>query len=318
MAESRPFELPLDGPLDFAQTLAVFRRSGDDLIDRWDGAWLVRTVGIGRGAIAYAARAKGTVAAPALEIIVEKAAHAKKIRRAIRRSFSRVPPEFASLCANDPIIGRLARIHRGFRPVLHPDLMVALIRCISAQQVNLRWAATTRRRLAEKYGRQHKIAGNVVYSLDAQALASAGVEDIRALQFTTRKAEYIVNVARAIVEGELDLDQFGAMPDEEVIERIMAVRGLGLWTAEWILARTLGRPRVSAGDLGVRKAVGKAYFDGRMPSPNEVRQATAHWGLMSGFAQELLLYAQHEKPLELHASARSNSARTTIRCSSRH
>jgi len=66
--------------------------------------------------------------------------------------------------------------------------------------------------------------------------------------------------------------------------------GIGRWTAEWLLARTLGRPRVVAGDLGVRKAVGAAYLDGRMPSEAEVRAATAHWGPAAGVAQQLLLH----------------------------
>jgi DNA-3-methyladenine glycosylase II len=95
------------------------------------------------------------------------------------------------------------------------------------------------------------------------------------------------------------------LPDDEVIARIVAIRGLGVWTAEWILARTLGRPRVSASDLGVRKAVGKAYFEGRMPSPDEVRAATAHWGAAAAFGQELLLHAQHLKTLEAAATATS-------------
>jgi DNA-3-methyladenine glycosylase II len=99
------------------------------------------------------------------------------------------------------------------------------------------------------------------------------------------------------------------MTDDEVIATITSVRGLGVWSAEWTLARTLGRPRVSAGDLGVRKAVGKVYFtlaaprglghplDGKLPSPDEVRQATAHWGDAAAFAQEFLLHAQHLKTL---------------------
>jgi DNA-3-methyladenine glycosylase II len=298
MAKFGQFELGLEGPLDFAQTLAVFQRSGDDLLDRWDGEWLVRVIRLEGDAIAYAARPVGTLAAPRLEVIVEQAAHTERVREAITRSFPQTPPEFENLCVHDPIIKRLVRRQSGFRPVLHPDLLIALIRCISAQQVNLRWAATTRRRLAERYGRRHEIAGKIVYSLDPKTLASAEVADVRALQFTTRKAEYIINTARAVAEGELDLERLRAMPDDEVIARIVAVRGLGVWTAEWLLARTLGRPRVSASDLGVRKAVGKAYFGGSIASPEEVRQATAHWGGAAGFAQEWLLYAQHEKTLD--------------------
>jgi DNA-3-methyladenine glycosylase II len=74
------------------------------------------------------------------------------------------------------------------------------------------------------------------------------------------------------------------------VERLVAFPGIGRWTAEWLLARTLGRPRVVAGDLGVRKAVGAAYLAGRMPSEAEVRAVTAHWGAAAGVAQQLLLH----------------------------
>ena len=72
--------------------------------------------------------------------------------------------------------------------------------------------------------------------------------------------------------------------------RLVVFPGIGRWTAEWLLARTLGRPRVVAGDLGVRKAVGAAYLEGRMPSEAEVRAVTAHWGPAAGVAQQLLLH----------------------------
>lgn len=291
------FELALPGPLDFAPALEVFRRSGDDLLDRWDGQRLLRTVRINGNPIAYSARVTGTLEAPALAVTVEQVSHAEAIRNAIAQSFPSTPRTWEKLCRNDSVIGRLAQIHRGFRPILHTDLMVALIRCISAQQVNLRWAATTRRRLAEQFGRRHQLGEGVVHSIEPQALARADVAAIRQLQFTTRKAEYIVNAARAIADGQLSIEKLRVLPDDELIARITEVRGLGVWTAEWILARTLGRPRVSCRDLGVRKAVGKAYFNGEMPSPEEVIDATKHWGSSAALAQELLLHAQHEKTL---------------------
>ena len=177
------------------------------------------------------------------------------------------------------------------------DLLAALVRSISAQQVNLRWAATTRRRLAEAYGRRHVVGGDTVWSFDAATLAGLRVDDIRALQFTTRKAEYIIGAADAVASGRLSLTTLEALPDDEVIAQLTSLRGIGVWTAEWLLARTLGRPRVVAGDLGVRKAVGMAYAGGALPPETDVRQLTAHWGAAAGTAQTLLLYAMAEGTL---------------------
>ncbi|HVN91384.1 MAG TPA: hypothetical protein VMT61_16340 [Candidatus Binataceae bacterium] len=290
------FELSLVGPIDFPASLEIFRRSGDDLLDRWDGRWLLRTIRVGMRSIPYAFRPNEDLEKPCLSVVIEDSADEAPVTETITQSLRPLSAAFQQLSTTDPAIGRLADLHRGLRPILHPELLVALIRAISAQQVNLRWAATVRRRLAERFGDAHEIDGRLVYSLNPERLASLKVADIRELQFTTRKAEYVINVARAMTEG-LTIERLRAMTDDEVIAAITAVRGLGLWSAEWTLARTLGRPRVSAGDLGVRKAVGKVYFEGRMPSPDEVRQATAHWGDASAFAQEFLLHAQHLRTL---------------------
>jgi DNA-3-methyladenine glycosylase II len=301
------FELAFPGPLDFAASLEIFRRSGDDLLDRWDGQWLVRALTDGGGVHPYACQAIGDIEAPVLRVLVREEADREPVEGALKAAFLPLLPEFGELCAADPLVAHLAIQHRGFRPVLQGDLLTALIRCISAQQVNLKWAATVRRRLAESFGRAHSVGTHTVYRLDSKRIAALQIADIRALQFTTRKAEYVINAARAVADGELNAANLAGLSDDEVIKKVTAVRGLGLWTAEWVLARTLGRPRVSAGDLGVRKAVGLAYLGGVLASPEQVREATAHWGSAAALAQGLLLHGQHEKTLHAYASTISHS-----------
>ncbi|HKV54118.1 MAG TPA: hypothetical protein VJN94_05685 [Candidatus Binataceae bacterium] len=297
------FEVTLPGPIDFAASLEIFRRSGDDLLDRWDGRWLVRLAADHGRAIPYACEIRRPLEKPFLRVLVGDPADREAAETALNAAFLPLLEDFEQLCRTDPLIGHLARIHRGFRPVLQADLLTALIRCISAQQVNLKWASTVRARLAKTFGREHRLGEHFVYGFDPAYLASLQIADIRALQFTTRKAEYVINAARAVADGTLDIAALALLPDDEVIAKITSVRGLGLWTAEWVLARTLGRARVSAGDLGVRKAVGVAYMGGRMPTPDEVREATAHWGRAAALAQGLLLHAQHERSLHAYAAA---------------
>jgi DNA-3-methyladenine glycosylase II len=303
MKPPREFDIELPGPLDFAASLEIFRRSGDDMLDRWDGRWLVRTLTEDGQVHPYACQVSSDIDRPVLRVLIEDPGVRPIVLRALNAAFLPLLLEFEQLCTADPLIAHLARQHRGFRPVLQADLMTALVRCISAQQVNLKWAATVRARLAQQFGRRHRVGEHIVYSFAPAHLAALEIADIRALQFTTRKAEYVINAARAIAGGELNFAELAQLSDDEVIAKVTAIRGLGLWTAEWVLARTLGRPRVSAGDLGVRKAVGIAYFGGRMPTPEEIRQATAHWGRAAGLAQALLLHAQHEKTLHAYAAS---------------
>jgi DNA-3-methyladenine glycosylase II len=291
-----PVRVRLDAPLDLAESLEPFRRSGDDLIDRWDGTRLLRVINVGGRWIAVRAEPVGDRESPGLDVTFEgpntTAADRRtdaSVARAVQGWFVVAPPEFADLVARDPVVAGLDRAHPGLRPVLQPDLFTALVRSISAQQVNLAWAATTRRRLAEAVGERHEIDGTAVFRLDPARIAGTSVAELRSLQFTTRKSESIVAVAEAVASGRIDPADLATQPDDEVIARLVALRRIGRWSAEWILARTFGRPRVVAGDLAVRKAVARAYLDVPIASEEETRAATRHWGAAAGIAQTLLL-----------------------------
>lgn len=294
---STRFDVELPGPIDIPASLERFRSFGDDLLDRWDGTHLVTTVRVQNTTVACVCTIIGNVERPALRVMIADPARRPAIEHVMRSSFVAAPPGFAELVRNDPVIGRLDARFRGLRPVRQFDLLAALVRCVSAQQVNLRWAAITRRRLAEAFGDRHTVNGHEVYSLSAERLAAATVEEIRALQFTTRKAEYLIGIAEAIVDGCLSTSALADLPDEDVVARLTARRGVGVWTAEWILARNLGRARVVAGDLGVRKAVSLAYLNTPLASEREVRRAVAHWGESANVAQTLLLHGLHTNML---------------------
>ncbi len=276
----------------------MFRRNGDDLIDRWDGTHLLRTLRAVDQVLPYYCQSVGTLDTPALKVTVGEDANLPVVVAAVQSTFLGDPGLLSELAARDPIIAVIDSRYPGIRQVRQFDPFAAIVRSISAQQVNLRWAATTRQRLARTFGRRHVVGQHEVWSLDAETLARLQIADIRALQFTNRKAEYIIGLAEAVASGRLDLSALPSLADEEVIARLTALRGIGVWTAEWLLARTLGRPRVVAGDLGVRKAVGLAYLGGGLPTEEEVRRLTAQWGAAAGMAQALVLHAlgEHQRP----------------------
>jgi DNA-3-methyladenine glycosylase II len=258
-------------------------------MDRWDGHRLLRTLRVEGHVIPYLCHITGDIETPALSVSVEPNVPVSAVDAVVRGMFVTAPAALATLMSRDPIIAELEAKFLGLRPVLQTDLFTAIVRSITAQQVNLRWAATTRRRLAENYGRRYTLGSHEVIALEPTSLASARIEDLRALQLTTRKSEYVIGLAQAVVSGALDLEALQQATDDEVVSQLIALRGLGRWTAEWFLARALGRPRVVAGDLGVRKAIGALYCQGQMPSETEVRDCTAHWGAAAGVAQQLVL-----------------------------
>jgi DNA-3-methyladenine glycosylase II len=301
------FRVELPAPLDIAGSLELFKRSGDDLIDRWDGVRLVRALVTDTHSVPFVATASAAVGTPGFEVQTD-AAHKELIRATVETTFAPAPADYARLLAEDQHLAALDEQFPGIRQIRQLDLFTALIRCISAQQVNLRWAVTTRRRLAQAFGQRHEVAGHDVYSLEPAHVADVDPAQIRALQFTTSKSVSIVATAQALLREDLSAATLADLPDEEVIARLITIKGIGPWSAEWVLARTLGRPKVVAGDLAVRKAVGLAYLDTPLPSEAEVRSATTHWGASAGTAQALLLHALGEgaltkqRPLQLTGS----------------
>src|SRR5205807_1968292 len=165
----------------------------DDLIDRWDGQRLVRAVPIAADLwVPFAARASGGIGAPGFDVVVDDPSHADRIHAEVSTTFTDAPPGYAALLRGDPVLGAMDARFPGIRQIRQLDLFTALIRCISAQQVNLRWAVTTRRRLAEVFGTRHEVCGQVVYALDPRRVAAVDPAEIRALQFTTSKAVSLV------------------------------------------------------------------------------------------------------------------------------
>ncbi len=149
------------------------------------------------------------------------------------------------------------------------DAYGALLRAIIGQQLSTKAARTIYLRVLELFGGT---------TPSPEQLLAAAEEDLRGAGLSGRKVEYVRDLALHVRGGELELDHLGELGDEEVIEEIVAVRGLGRWTAEMFLLFHLRRPDVlSGGDLGIRKAVQIEYKLDGMPSPGEVVEVGGRW-----------------------------------------
>jgi DNA-3-methyladenine glycosylase II len=103
-------------------------------------------------------------------------------------------------------------------------------------------------------------------------------EDLQKLQFNRRKAEYVIDLSRQVADGELDLEGLQSLSDRQVVEKLVALRGVGRWTAECLLLFGMGRPDLlPAADIGVRNAVKKAFELDGQPTEAEVREWGEGW-----------------------------------------
>ena len=285
------------GPFDLDLTLQRYRLFGDDAAHAYVDGVYHRVIEIDGRLWVYALHKGGSTAEPVIRVQLlggrAQVQHRQAVEAEVRGCLSLdIDLEsFYRWAGADPMLAPLIARCYGMRPPRAPTLFETLVTSISAQQVNLAFATTTRSRLIKRFGPSITIDGRMFYGFPtAHSLAEAALQELRDMQFSWRKAEYIVNLARLVSTGELRCEEFAQLSNEEIIERITQVKGLGRWTADWLLARGLGRgDAIAAGDLGVRKAVGKFYFDGQTPAIEVVRAFAAPWGAFQSLVVHYLL-----------------------------
>lgn len=288
--------LAADGPLDARATLARYHLWGEDPANRVEGDVFRRVLRLEGRLLPYEVRWAGSVDDARLEVRVpggRGAAVAAAVMAEVRSIFGLDfdLPGFYRLAKGDPALAELVEPLYGLRPTLTPVGLEMLVGSITAQQVNLAFAFALRARVVRRYGTPVTIGGDTVYAFpEAAVLARARVAALRAMKFSTRKAEYIRGLARAVAGGDLDFHALRAAPNAAIVERLTAQRGLGRWTADWFLARCLGRNDVCpAGDLAVRKAFDHHYGRGRALSEAVIRRRARAWGPYQNLAIHYLL-----------------------------
>ncbi len=150
------------------------------------------------------------------------------------------------------------------------DLYGALVRAIVGQQLSTRAARAIYGRLTDRFGGRPPTPAEVLAADPDELRAAAGL--------SRAKVQYLRSLAEHVRDGSLELDRLAELPDEEVIAELVAVRGIGQWSAHMFLMFTLGRPDVLAvGDLGIRRAVMLRYGLPQMPTPAEVEEIAEPW-----------------------------------------
>lgn len=149
------------------------------------------------------------------------------------------------------------------------DAYGALVRSIVGQQLSVKAARTIYIRLADVFGGRLPLPAELETTPDHVLLATG---------LSRMKLSYLRDLARHILSGELNLDDLSRLPDEAVVDRLTAVKGLGQWTAEMFLIFHLQRPDVlPVGDLGIRRAASVIYGLPELPEPAQLSAIAEKW-----------------------------------------
>lgn len=186
----------------------------------------------------------------------------------------RAAAAFDHLCGCDPVLGQLVAAHgpldeaerRRGRP---DDAYGALLRAIVGQQLSVKAAKTIYGRLTALYGDRTPTPAELI---------ATDPDELRAVGLSRPKVAYLRDLAEHVEDGRLDLDRLPALADDEVAERLIAVKGLGRWTVDMFLMFHLRRPDVlPVGDLGIRRAAQLAYGLDGLPDPAALTALAEPW-----------------------------------------
>ncbi|WAH37760.1 DNA-3-methyladenine glycosylase 2 [Alicyclobacillus dauci] len=194
---------------------------------------------------------------------------------------------FYTMAQTDTLLKELVTDYYGLRIVGVQDLFEAISWAIIGQQINLTFAYTLKRRFIEALGTGVEREGEMYWLFPTPAVV-AGLEPERltSLQFTGKKAEYLINVAGKIADGELTKEKLIAMGNFAAAEKALtAIRGIGPWTASYVAMRCLrNRAAFPVGDVGLQNAIKHQLGLDRKPTENELRKLAIPWRGFEAYA----------------------------------
>ena len=174
------------------------------------------------------------------------------------------------LVRRDPVIAGLIKRHGpcGLADRQHEDAFSALTHAIISQQLSTKAAATIARRFDALFDSRPTAA----------AIARLTDDQLRAVGLSSQKIRYMRDLSEKVADGSVPLDKVNELTDEDVILSLTQVKGIGRWTAEMFLMFRLHRPDVlPVDDLGILKAVQRAYGLRKMPKPDRLTKIGEPW-----------------------------------------
>ncbi len=283
--ESVTFTLKPLSPFRLDLTVWVPRRRSDNLLDRWNGTTYRRALALQGTITDVAVRQAGTTVSPELLVtllaprldtdMTIEAAELLERMLGLRIDLS----GFYDLAARDKKLSVLAERFRGVRPPRFPTLFEGFANAIACQQLTLTFGIQLLNRLVHTFGPSHFSNADALHAF-ARPEDVAGLDPaaFRTLGFSRRKGETLIELAHSMLDGRLDPKTLEALDDEAALRTLCSLRGIGRWSAEYILLRTLGRINVFPGDdVGAQKNLQRWLQLAVSPDYQAIQNLEAIW-----------------------------------------
>ncbi|WP_053365124.1 DNA-3-methyladenine glycosylase family protein [Bacillus sp. FJAT-27245] len=266
--------IQIDGPYNFDR---VLDRLSMDPLNALNLEKRTIKVPIKLGGEAYTATvtATGTTERPSF-VIEAKSGDKDRIIKRIAEVFQwEVPLKDIHEHFGKTDLNEIFEEHIGTPLILDFDPFGCVLKCIIHQQLNMAFAIKLTERFVKKYG--YEKDGAWFYP-DPETVAALSVEELRELQFSGRKAEYCIDIAKAVTVGGLDIDALKHEDEQVIFDRLIKIRGIGAWTIQNFLLFGLGRQNLfPMADIGIQNALKNLYQLERKPTIEEMERYKTGW-----------------------------------------
>ncbi|WP_409290797.1 DNA-3-methyladenine glycosylase family protein [Peribacillus sp. SCS-37] len=266
---------------NFSEILAFLNRSSEEVLHRVEGRTLFKRIKVEDERILIKVTCEeGQIL---LEFPAGASENGQKAASVYIREWLDLDRDLTGFfwtAARDPVIEDLAVRFKGLRLIGIPDLFEALSWAVIGQQINLSYAYKIKKRFVERYGERADYGGETYWLFpDCRQIAVLSTEELTQFSFTKRKAEYIIGIAGLMAGSKLtkeSLRQAGGFKEKKAL--LMNIRGVGDWTAEYVLMKCLREPSaLPAGDAGFQNALIEQLGLSHKPSTDEINSAAARW-----------------------------------------
>ena len=202
-------------------------------------------------------------------------------------------PFYQAAQADSPLSAIVRQFH-GLHLPHTASVYEALVLAILGQQIATNVARIIRTLIIETHGPSQTFDGQDYYAFPRpETLAALPVEQLREMKLSQRKAEYVKGISQAALELSPDgFESLHRLSDEEVVQNTVKIRGVGVWTAQWVLIRALGRPdALPLGDLALRRVVSRVYFGGSEINDAQLDEFAQRWSPWRTYATVYLFTA---------------------------
>ena len=169
----------------------------------------------------------------------------------------------------------------------------ALVLAVLGQQISTSVARIIRTLLIETFGPSARFDGETYYAFPKpEAIWASSPAELYTMKLTRRKSEYVHGLAGSALDGAVGLESLGGLTDQQIVEKLTALRGVGLWTAQWALIRAVGRPdALPLGDLALRRVVSRLFMEGAEATDAQVEEIAQRWSPYRTYATVYLFSA---------------------------